>query len=137
MITVFYNDITSVSHTSVTLPDIDENVAEMRENARGYLFRSEVTKNRTTIVIKSINSAKSTVINNVVETFQKHNIFPEYMELWYIKGRDKRVKSLYIVKCVVNEAKAKGVAIAPRRFERYLHRYIKPMSVFDMKGFNG
>ena len=135
MITVFYNDITSVSHTSVTLPDIDENVAEMRENARGYLFRSEVTKNRTTIVIKSINSAKSTVINNVVETFQKHNIFPEYMELWYIKGRDKRVKSLYIVKCVVNEAiKSKELQSLHDDFERYLHRYIKPMSVFDIVG---
>ena len=107
----------------------------MRENARGYLFRSEVTKNRTTIVIKSINSAKSTVINNVVETFQKHNIFPEYMELWYIKGRDKRVKSLYIVKCVVNEAiKPKELQSLHDDFERYLHRYIKPMSVFDIVG---
>ena len=134
MITVFYNDITSVSHTSVTLPDIDENVAEMRENARGYLFRPEVTKIALPLLSKASIRQKyrdKQCGGNV----SKAQHIPEYMELWYIKGRDKRVKSLYIVKCVVNEAiKPKELQSLHDDFERYLHRYIKPMSVFDIVG---
>lgn len=135
MITVFYNDITSVSTAKVTLPDLNDNVVEMKSNDKGFLFQCSFTKNKTSIVIKSINSSKNTVINNVIETFQKHNIFPEYMELWYIKGRDKKVKSLYIVNCTIDgEINQNEIQSLQNDFERYLHRYIKPMSVFDIVG---
>ncbi len=135
MITVFYNDITSVAHAKVSLPEINESIAEMKNNSKGFLFQTEVFQNRTSVTIKSINSAKSTVINNVIETFQKHNIFPIYMELWYIKGRDKKVKSLYIVNCTISEViQNNELQSLHNDFERYLHRYIKPMSVFDIVG---
>ena len=99
------------------------------------IFQAKKQGSRTSIVIKSINSAKNTVINNVVETFEKHNIFPSYMELWYIKGRDKVVKSLYIVNSIF-ETPINNTEIQSLQddFERYLHRYIKPMSIFDIVG---
>lgn len=134
MLTVFYNDITSVSHAKVSLPDIRENIAEMKRSTKGLLFEAK-TDTKTTITIKSINSAKNTVINNIIETFQKHNIFPEYMEFWYIKERDKKVKSLYIINCTISKILNKeDIQSLNDDFERYLHRYIKPMSVFDMVG---
>lgn len=135
MLTIFYNDITSVSNAKVYLPDINKNVAEMKECEKGFLFQHQSNSNTTVITLKSINSAKNTVINNVVETFQKHNIFPVYMELWYIKGRDKKVKSLYIVNCTFDVTISKSeIQSLHDDFERYLHRYIKPMSIFDIVG---
>lgn len=135
MLTIFYNDITSVSNAKVNLPDINKNVAQMKECEKGFLFQHQSNSNTTVITLKSINSAKNTVINNVVETFQKHNIFPVYMELWYIKGRDKKVKSLYIVNCTFDVTISKSeIQSLHDDFERYLHRYIKPMSIFDIVG---
>ncbi|MFA5648377.1 MAG: L-serine ammonia-lyase, iron-sulfur-dependent, subunit alpha [Bacteroidales bacterium] len=134
MLTVFYNDITSVSHAKVTLPNITDNIAEMKNNEKGFLFKAR-KDSKTTIVLKSINSAKGTVINNIIETFQKHNIFPEYMEFWYIKERDKKVKSLYIINCTIDKVLNKeDIQSLQDDFERYLHKYIKPMSVFDIVG---
>lgn len=135
MITVFYTDVTSVSHAKVHIPDINENVAKMKECENGFLFQSEIVNGNTSIVIRSINSAKNTVITNVIETFQKHSIFPSYMELWYIKSRDKKIKSIYKVKCnitgILSETELQSLQ---SDFERYLHRYIKPMSIFDIVG---
>ncbi len=134
MLTVFYNDITSANHAKVDLPDIKENITEMKNNPKDFLFQAK-TDSKTSIIIKSINSAKITVINNIIETFQKHNIFPEYMELWYIKERDKKVKSLYIINCTIDKVLNKAdIQSLHDDFERYLHRYIKPMSVFDIVG---
>ncbi len=133
MITVFYNDVTTKS--KIKLPDISKNLAEMKNNPKGFSLKSENYEKGTIFTIKSINSAKNTVINNVVETFQKHDIFPVYTELWYIKGRDKKVKSLYIVKCIFDVfLKPQEINSLQSDFERYLHRYIKPMSVFDIVG---
>ncbi|MDD2197473.1 MAG: L-serine ammonia-lyase, iron-sulfur-dependent, subunit alpha [Bacteroidales bacterium] len=134
MLTVFYNDITSVSHAKVSLPDIKDNIAEMKNGGKSFIFQAE-TGNKTSIVIKNINSAKGTVIRNIIETFQRHNIFPEYMELWYIKERDKKVKSLYIINCTIEKVISKAdIQSLQDDFERYLHQYIKPMSVFDIVG---
>lgn len=134
MLTVFYNDITSANHAKVNLPDISDNITEMKANKKGFLFQA-TTDSKTSIVIKSINSARGTVINNIIETFQKHNIFPEYMEFWYIKERDKKVKSLYIINCSIDKVLNKeDIQSLQADFERYLHRYIKPMSVFDIVG---
>jgi L-serine dehydratase len=135
MVTIFYPDITSVEHVNVTIPDIDSNTDEMKCDEKGFQFNARNEESKTSIVIKSINSAKSTVINNVVETFEKHSIFPNYMELWYIKGRDKVVESLYIVNCIFETSIDNSVLQSLHNdFERYLHRYIKPMSIFDIVG---
>lgn len=134
MLTVFYNDITSVGHAKVTLPEAQDIFEEMKKERKDFIFQSK-TDRYTSIVIKSINSAKATVIRNVIETFQRHNIFPDYMELWYIKERDKKVKSLYLVNCIFNQVLPKAeLQSLHDDFERYLHRYIKPMSVFDIVG---
>jgi L-serine dehydratase len=135
MITIFYTDITSANKAKVIIPDINESLVEMKESEKSFLFRSNSKNNRTSIVLKSINSAKNTVINNVIETFNKHNVFPDYMELWYIKGHDKKVKSLYIINCTINSILSKSeIQSLQNDFERYLHKYIKPMSVFDIVG---
>lgn len=135
ILTVFYKDITSAGAAHVTLPEINKEVEEMKASEKGFIFNTSLSEGKTSITIKSINSAKSTVINNVIETFQKHNLFPAYMELWYIKSRDKKVRSLYIVNCILNILiDAAELKSLNDDFERYLHRYIKPMSVFDIVG---
>lgn len=135
MLTVFYNDITSANYAKIDIPDLNTNVDEMKADKRGFIFTSSTNNGHTSMVIKSINSSKDTVINNVIETFQKHDLFPVYMELWYIRTRDKKIKSLYIVNCsfevVVEPTELQSLS---DDFERYLHRYIKPMSVFDIVG---
>jgi len=131
MLTVFYNDITSVSHARVELPDIDILINEMKECNKNFNF----SLNHNNLILKSINSSKFTVINNVIETFQKHNIFPSYIELWYLKSRDKKVKSLYLLNAVFENAISEYETNSLQSdFERYLHRYIKPMSIFDIVG---
>ncbi|PKP18044.1 MAG: L-serine ammonia-lyase, iron-sulfur-dependent, subunit alpha [Bacteroidetes bacterium HGW-Bacteroidetes-21] len=135
MITVFYNDITSATHTNVALPDIDLHVDEMLASEKGFDFTVSVSGDSTTLQIRSINSSKFTVINNVIETFQKHLLFPSYTELWYLKSKNKKIKSLYILNCVINKAMPLAETESMHNdFERYLHRYIKPMSVFDIVG---
>ncbi|MFH2140818.1 MAG: L-serine ammonia-lyase, iron-sulfur-dependent, subunit alpha [Bacteroidota bacterium] len=135
MITVFYADVTSVNHAKVNVPDINENITRMKDCEKGFLFQSDNKNGCTSIVIRSVNSAKNTVINNVIETFQKHLIFPSYMELWYIKSRDKKVKSLYIIECNIEGVLSSGEILSLQNdFERYLHHYIKPMSIFDIVG---
>ncbi len=135
MITVFYNDITSSTQAQVEIPDISESIGTMNASEKGFLFNSELLNGQTVVTVQSINSAKSTVITNVTETFKKHNIFPVYTELWYIKAKDKKIKSLYIIKSIIDkELKDSEIRSLNNDFERYLHRYIKPMSVFDIVG---
>lgn len=135
MLTVFYNDITSANHAKVKIPGLNESIDEMKHHPSGFKFSSKTENNKTNIVLKSINSAQNTVLVNVVETFHKHNIFPEYIEIWYIKSRDKIVKSLYIVNCIFNIAvETSEIQSVKDDFERYMHRYIKPMSIFDIVG---
>lgn len=135
MLTVFYNDITSASYAKIEPPDLNSSVDDMRADERGFRFETDSTDGTTKMVIRSINSSKDTVINNTIETFQKHGIFPSYIELWYIRTRDKKIKSLYIINCtfdeVIDHAELQSLS---DDFERYLHRYIKPMSVFDIVG---
>lgn len=136
MLTVFYDDVTSSAHARVAIPDLSENLGRMSEHPTGFEFEAGEAEGRTVFAIRSINSSKSTVINNVVETFLKHRLFPSYLEIWYIKGRGKqRVKSMYIIKAVAPGAVPEGEVRSLRDdFERYLHRYIQPMSVFDIVG---
>ena len=130
MLTVFYNDITSVPHANVEIPDIDKLTTEMKDS-RNMKFSAEGNR----LTIQSINSSKFTVINNVIETFHKHNIFPSYVELWYLKSRDKKVRSMYLFKGVFDdELSQANINSLHSDFERYLVRYIKPMSVFDIVG---
>jgi len=135
MITVFYSDITSISHYNPQLPPINENIEDVLSGSSSIHFDCIQNNNNTIIRIKSINSAKNTVINNMVETFQRHNIFPEYTELWYIKCHDKKVKSLYIIDCIFGQKLSDSVINSLESdFERYLHHYIKPLSIFDIVG---
>ncbi|MBN2681551.1 MAG: L-serine ammonia-lyase, iron-sulfur-dependent, subunit alpha [Bacteroidales bacterium] len=130
-LTVFYNDVTSSLNAKTDLPDIDSMVEEMKVCNKNFKYSA----NNNIIELHSINSAKTTVINNVVETFQKHQIFPVYTELWYLKSRNKQIKSLYYLKAVFEKNISKSEADSLQSdFERYLHRYIKPMSVFDIVG---
>ncbi|HPY81354.1 MAG TPA: L-serine ammonia-lyase, iron-sulfur-dependent, subunit alpha [Bacteroidales bacterium] len=135
MMTIFYNDITSANHVNVKFPDLNKSIEEMKTDVKGFKFDSETKDNKTEIILKSINSARNTVLNNVVETFQKHNIFPQYMEIWYTKSQDASVKSLYFIKTVFDSIIDKAeIESLKDDFERYLHRYIKAMSVFDIVG---
>lgn len=135
MLTLFYTDVTSVAHARVKVPDIDHTVATMKNSETGFHFNSSTDGEFTQITIGSINSAKNTVIANVIETFQKHSVFPDYLELWYIKSRDTKVKSMYLIDCRIKGAlEEKEIQSIHDDFERYLLRYIKPMSVFDIVG---
>lgn len=133
MLTVFYMDKTSSEHVKLTIPEMKDEITSIKSLKTPFLFQSQHQNNKTHITIKSVNSAKNTVINNVIETFEKHDEFPEYIELWYITGKDKAIKSLYIVNGVINAlVLQQELDSLHNDFERYLHRYIKPMSVFDI-----
>ena len=135
MLTVFYNDVTSAAHAHLNPPDLNTLLDEMRANPRGFHFDAETAPGGTLLTIRSVNSSKDTVINNVVETFQKHSLFPAYIELWYIRSRDRKLRSIYIIKALIQSDidQDEHTSLADD-FERYLHRYIKPMSVFDIVG---
>ncbi|MBR7068811.1 MAG: L-serine ammonia-lyase, iron-sulfur-dependent, subunit alpha [Bacteroidales bacterium] len=135
MLTMFYNDVTTAAHAHLNPPDLNTLLDEMRANPRGFQFDTENTPGGTLLTIKSVNSSKDTVINNVVETFQKHSLFPAYIELWYVRSRDRKLRSIYIVKALLpGKVEAEEQQSLADDFERYLHRYIKPMSVFDIVG---
>lgn len=135
MLTTFYNDVTTAAHAHLNPPDLNTLLDEMRANPRGFHFEATEAHGGTLLTIKSVNSSKDTVINNVVETFQKHSMFPAYIELWYVRSRDRKLRSIYIVKAfiqsIIDQEERSSLA---DDFERYLHRYIKPMSVFDIVG---
>jgi L-serine dehydratase len=135
MITVFYTDVTSVTHAKVNIPEINQTIAEMKNFEKGFHFTHEIVNNNTSIIIRNTNSAINTVIKNVIETFQKHSIFPKYMELWYIKSHDKKIKSMYLIDCKIQGVLPDDeIQSLQDDFERYLHHYIKPMSIFDIVG---
>lgn len=135
MLTMFYNDVTTAEHAHLNPPDLDTLLDEMHANPQGFSFDATEVSAGTQITIKSVNSSKDTVINNVVETFQKHSLFPAYIELWYVRSRDRKLRSIYIIKALIkSKIDQEERASLADDFERYLHRYIKPMSVFDIVG---
>ena len=50
---------------------------------------------KTAIKIKCINIAHNTLISNLFETLQRHNLTSEFIEIWQIKKSDKKIRTYY------------------------------------------
>ncbi|MFH2095347.1 MAG: L-serine ammonia-lyase, iron-sulfur-dependent, subunit alpha [Bacteroidota bacterium] len=136
MLTLFYKDVTSFPEANAQIPDMDGEVKTIRQSGDFSLrFASSERKGNSLIRLQGVNTSRNTVISNLVETFQRHEFFPVFTEFWFIRCRDKKVRSMFIVECemqgILPEADIQSLK---NDFERYLHQYIKPMSVFDIVG---
>lgn len=136
IVIIFHKDITSVYHDHVKIPDIDDVLESVKSENLSSLNINTAIKNKSTILdLKIVNSAVHTVINNIIETYDKNDNFPIYNEIWYIKTRDKNIKSVCIVSSIFSDiVKKDDINSIQEDFERYLHQYIKPMSLFDIIG---
>jgi L-serine dehydratase len=135
MIILFYSDIASNTPAKVIQPDLNNIISEISRSKKGFTFHYEYNKSQTSITILINNISKGTLINNVLETFQKNFAFPPYLELWQFDAFKKGLKSLYLIKCNFEYVlKQDLIESLENDFERYLQHFIKPMSVFDIVG---
>jgi len=136
MLTIFNKDITSDNYNHLKIPDLDSAIEEFSNHHDQFLpFEYTEKPEYSEITVKSANSSLLTVIKNIIETYNQHDLIPVYSELWYIRTRDKRVKSLFIsTSRFDSKISISKINSLKDDFERYLHQYIRPMSVFDIVG---
>jgi len=85
------------------------------------------------MLIKCVNVAHNTMISNVIETLQRHNLTSDFVQIWQIKKSDKKIKSYYEVMIEINSIISVLELDSLRDdFVRYIQLYIKSMSIFDM-----
>ncbi len=91
------------------------------------------TENRLTL--SCINVAFNTLLSNVYETLEKHNLEFCYISIWQIRKPFKRADKFYKVDIyTVDHFGESEYNSLSEDFERYIQTTIKPMSIFDMVG---
>lgn len=136
MLTLFSKDITGKSDFPGEIPDIDAEVKQFIDGDNKEHFFSYSQQNQKAVLkIKNANSARNTVIKNLTETFQRHGLSPYLIQLWYMKTRNRKVKSIFLIEAHFDKVFIKEeLNSIEADFERYLVTYIKPMSIFDLVG---
>ena len=85
------------------------------------------------MLIKCVNVAHNTMISNVIETLQRHNLTSDFVQIRQIKKSDKKIKSYYEIMIEINSIISVSELDSLRDdFVRYIQLYIKSMSIFDM-----
>ena len=92
-------------------------------------------KKKTTLLLKCVNISHNTLISNIFETIERHELNCDYMELWQVKKSDKKIDVYYEIAIEISSLLPKEeIDSIGDDFERYIQCYIKPMSIFDLVG---
>ena len=142
MLTEFYDKIESnTKFNDLNIPKISDR-KQFFTDKKGVIIKSLVihyikySKIKSKIVMYSINNSRTTIIKNLIETFYSHRLSPTFVEIWRSKEKNcGNIKSMYTIELFF------GTILSPKiinslknDFTRYLHTYIKPLSIFDMIG---
>ncbi len=90
---------------------------------------------KSVLKINCINTAKNTLIDNLIETLHRHYATPEHIYLWELKKPEKKVDTFFCVELFFNSIIAANIYKSIHDdLKRYLFTYIRPLSIFDMIG---
>jgi L-serine dehydratase len=136
MLVHFCKDVTVKENEYITIPDMDQKLNEFKEEDNPHIkFDHQQDEKEFVLEITNINTSKNTIIHNLVETFERHELMPEYIELWHMKSKDRKIKSVFITEIAFEGVmQTDTIDSIKNDLERYMHIYIKPMSVFDLLG---
>lgn len=103
-------------------------------NTRPFII-DHSTDQESSFDIIAVNISRITLIKNITETFHKQQIAPVFGEIWQLRSPRNKLRSFYLMRArfdtAFSEEKKRSIM---EDLTRYLHSYIKPMSIFDMIG---
>jgi L-serine dehydratase len=116
----------------------EETIYKMFSNEDGKLVRNiviTIKPDSETIFIQCVNIAFNTLLANILETFEKHDIELNFLSIIQVKKPFKKADKYYKVEINTKEkiAETEFESLA-QDFERYIQTSIKAMSIFDMVG---
>lgn len=139
ILTCFYENLETNNKDKITIPesnDLKKIFIDRRWKLKEHVnvdYAVDKDNQKTAIKIKCINIAHNTLISNLFETLERHNLISEFIEIWQIKKSDKKIKAYYEIFIEINSILShKEILSMKDDFVRYLQLYIKSMSIFDM-----
>ncbi|HOY38458.1 MAG: L-serine ammonia-lyase, iron-sulfur-dependent, subunit alpha [Bacteroidales bacterium] len=85
--------------------------------------------------IKCINVAHKTMLSNLWETIEMHEINVDFTEVWRIKNVSAKVNSFYCITLhFASDYCLEEIESVRMDFLRYIQHYTVPMSIFDLVG---
>jgi L-serine dehydratase len=85
--------------------------------------------------IRCVNVAHKTMLSNLWETLESHDLDVELVEVWRARDVTARITAFYEIRLHTSTPVGdEDLASLSSDFERYLQRYAVPMSVFDLVG---
>ncbi len=140
LITAAYRDLeVATGHGHRAAPDADEVRAGLLDEHDGLLGRTlQVEQHReehgAVLRVTCANSAWLTLVKNLVETLESHQVFPVYCEVWRLPGTGG-VRNLWVLELSFERELAPPLAASLQQdLRRYMQQNIKPRSVFDIVG---
>lgn len=87
------------------------------------------------IEIRCINVAHKTLLTNLWETIELHNLNVDFVEVWRKLHETEKVNSFHVVRIhSADRIEAEELQSLTSDFERYIQQYTIPMSIFDLVG---
>ena len=134
----FYENLVSWNYNfkAPSIQNIKKIFLDSRKKLKKHVdFQYDIDEKKwtTTMLIKCVNVAHNTMISNVIETLQRHNLTSDFVQIRQIKKSDKKIKSYYEIMIEINSIISVSELDSLRDdFVRYIQLYIKSMSIFDM-----
>ncbi|MFH0894438.1 MAG: L-serine ammonia-lyase, iron-sulfur-dependent, subunit alpha [Bacteroidota bacterium] len=125
---------------NTTIPDFSCVKNEFIDQLNGRVLRTvhmhyKREKEKSFILLSCINTSKISLINNCTETFKRHHIYPDVSEYWQTRIHEGPVRMYHHCTFEFDQSLTDELLFSIRKdLERYLHAYLKPMSVFDIVG---
>ncbi|MCF0207129.1 MAG: hypothetical protein HUK15_06860, partial [Bacteroidales bacterium] len=136
----FYEDLEhSVRRNEFNIP-INEDFKKIFIDSNNKIsknvdFDSKICGKKTSLYLKCVNISHNTLISNIIETLERHELNTDYIELWQVKKSDKKIDVYYEIEIEIDSIlPEEELSSIKDDFERYIQSYIKPMSIFDMVG---
>jgi len=105
-----------------------------RGRLSSHLFTERADEGHT-LVIRCVNVAHRTMLANLWETLESHQLDVELVEVWRLRDVEPRVASFFELRVrVARPVDDEAFASLEADFARYIQQYTVPMSLFDLVG---
>ncbi|NLA24651.1 MAG: L-serine ammonia-lyase, iron-sulfur-dependent, subunit alpha [Bacteroidales bacterium] len=96
---------------------------------------SSYDKSQKCYTIHSINVAHQTMLGNLIDTLEMHNLNPDMIEVWRLRHLNTKINSFYKISIyLTDDIEQEEVNSLNADFYRYMQHYTEPMSIFDLVG---
>lgn len=138
ILAAIYGDVMLGARAAEFTPPVFENFTndffESNGKMKTHLYSNYNSSTRC-FTIRCINVAHKTMLGNLLETIDQHEISVDMIEVWRLRNATARVMSFYEINLFVAQHLPEDEVVSLQSdFYRYIQHFTEPMSVFDLVG---